>query len=253
MIRRRADRGSGGGAFTLVELLVVVGIIALLITILMPALSAVKELTRRTLCRVHQRNLLVSLAVYAKDHNEKLPPYKQTGENTYFAAYSTRNIFDGRIRDPRTNLLLPLNLAMVWEHGCVSEAAFFYCPSQKHPYYQLNSYPQPWGKENHLPSGYHRTGYMYNPHVVKQRRAYETTDEFPTHKAMVLDILHMPDAVAHWTTDGVPGWNVGFGDGSVDFRASQKVYDIAVKYCPLANSWARYDIARNELEGCEGP
>ncbi|KKM60445.1 hypothetical protein LCGC14_1541740, partial [marine sediment metagenome] len=231
-----------GRAFTLVELLVVVGIIALLVTILMPMLASAREYTRRTVCRVNLRNLTVACNLYAKDFNDLYPPYTQTGQNRGFLPYSTRNIFDaGSHRDPATGRLIPLNLAMVWEAGIVNQAEFFYCPSQKLAIYQLENYPQPWGKDNTLLNGYHRTGYMYNPHMTgrgySRYRAYQTVSEMPANRTMVMDILHRAIAVAHWQGD-VPGWNLSFGDGSARYRPARAVYDYSVEvYSYIGNSW----------------
>ncbi len=78
-------------------------------------------------------------------------------------------------------------------------------------------------------------------------------DEFPNKKAMVMDILRLPDSVAHDSSDGVAGWNLGLDDASVAFRLSQKVYDMCVSYRPIGNQWWGFGRARNILEGCEGP
>ena len=62
-----------GGAFTLVELLVVVGIIALLVTILMPSLSRALELTRRTICQTNLKALGTGWQIYFQDNNGGIP------------------------------------------------------------------------------------------------------------------------------------------------------------------------------------
>ena len=65
--------GRKGRAFTLVELLVVVGIIALLVTIMMPSLSRARTMTLRVLCAGNLRNTYVVTTLYLGDNNEVYP------------------------------------------------------------------------------------------------------------------------------------------------------------------------------------
>lgn len=60
-------------AFTLIELLVVVAVIALLISILLPALSAARARARVSVCMSNLRQVGLSLASYAEDHNGQVP------------------------------------------------------------------------------------------------------------------------------------------------------------------------------------
>jgi prepilin-type N-terminal cleavage/methylation domain-containing protein len=58
--------------FTLVELLVVIGIIALLISILLPALNSAREAGHRTACLSNQRQLVLAWLQYANDNKQFL-------------------------------------------------------------------------------------------------------------------------------------------------------------------------------------
>lgn len=60
-------------AFTLIELLVTIAIIAILASLLLPALATAKERGRRAVCKNNLRQFHLSATLYASDHEEILP------------------------------------------------------------------------------------------------------------------------------------------------------------------------------------
>lgn len=70
----RARTNSANHAFTLVELLVVLGIIALLMAVLLPALNAANRQAKRVQCQSNLRQLGQSLLIYAQNSNGWIVP-----------------------------------------------------------------------------------------------------------------------------------------------------------------------------------
>jgi prepilin-type processing-associated H-X9-DG protein/prepilin-type N-terminal cleavage/methylation domain-containing protein len=61
-------------AFTLVELLVVIGVIALLIGILLPMANKARAMAIRATCRANLRSIGVGLRAYLDDYSDIMPP-----------------------------------------------------------------------------------------------------------------------------------------------------------------------------------
>ncbi len=79
MFRCGATRARGGRAFTLVELLVVIFIIAMLVGLLTPALAKSREAARRTKCLIHLKSFGTAMEMYMKDSKSLLPSARVFG------------------------------------------------------------------------------------------------------------------------------------------------------------------------------
>src|SRR5579872_7516391 len=71
-------KSSSPRAFTLVELLVVIGIIAVLIALLLPALNRAREHSKRIYCMSNARQIAMGLMAYVNESKGWMPPESNT-------------------------------------------------------------------------------------------------------------------------------------------------------------------------------
>ena len=112
-------------AFTLIELLVVISIIALLISILLPALGKARKSAARVKCQTKLHNLMIASLSFAVDNKDRLP---NRGKPAYPHATSanTASIY---FADANPSDTYPLN---VWQERYMqgSRGETLFCPGE---------------------------------------------------------------------------------------------------------------------------
>ena len=117
-------------AFTLIELLVVIAIIAVLLTLLMPSLSASKKKAASAVCMSNLSQIYSGFVVYSRDYNGYFPPSSADLGAGGAAAVCSVNAGNGKLKWRAHGFLYGM--------GLLKSPQLFYCPLWEHPFWQHN-------------------------------------------------------------------------------------------------------------------
>ena len=236
-------------AFTLIELLVVIAIIALLLAILLPALSRVKEAAKRIVCATHLKGVGQGIVLYADANDDKLPERGGNWTEMLYMVFTLTGEPWQPLAGHTTNTTAH---GYLYTTGIIEEPKIFYCDStpkqqgtgwgsQSHRYEDyIDSIGQwPWNSD---PSGWNtyavRTSYSYTPQNPSETESINgSVTKYPTvaikssqlrsRNVLMCDLLWSLDLLPHKKGGGKRpgGVNALFSDGSVCFCNDESAFE----------------------------
>ena len=176
--------------FTLVELLVVISIIALLVSLLMPALSRAREQARSVECLSNLRRIALSVVFYSDDNDDEMMFTLFNGQTWMDYLYVTE--------DDKNALVLP---------GSSEKRTRFHCPSEpdhgietppRAPYHTTWSPAGDYGL-NRGPDSQIMCGQTNEFGTITMKSAKLSSIKRPAERFMVVDSeYYFADPIQYW-------------------------------------------------------
>jgi len=127
-VPRRLRSRLQASAFTLVELLVVIAVIAILASMAAPTLIDALKQAQKSQCKSNLRQTSSTLLIYAKDHSTCLPYFVPGMPYGREHTYSLEPFDDQGHYDMRRNGVWG-GLGLLYRHHYAADHRIFYCPS----------------------------------------------------------------------------------------------------------------------------
>jgi prepilin-type N-terminal cleavage/methylation domain-containing protein len=218
-------------AFTLVELLVVIGIIAVLVGLLLPSLQRARSAANRTVCLSNQRELMAAVAMYANQSKGAYPPGLD-GANAYqnnfvFRHPSALDAAYSGFNPPKR----PYNidgwclLGYVFITGVIKDPRAYYCPEHKGSF----TYPDAWEDTQSKFINYsYRFARQLKPPRLGGPQLRGTKSVTMDHFGFTFGTFGTP---ASWPHTKPPGIVVGYSDGHAQYwPMSEEDYRDTIKF-----------------------
>jgi type II secretory pathway pseudopilin PulG len=142
-------------AFTMIDVLVSITVVAILISIMLPTLGRVNETARRAVCQSNIRQIGLGMIMYADDWKGQLPPSQfipGSNSRSRNADYEPQRTVQVRVPLASGGMGSSTSwdgLGLLFQLGYVSAGKVFYCPSHwgENPYSRYAAQWSPDGGE----------------------------------------------------------------------------------------------------------
>jgi prepilin-type N-terminal cleavage/methylation domain-containing protein/prepilin-type processing-associated H-X9-DG protein len=222
-------------AFTLIELLVVISVIALLMTILLPALGRARESGKRTVCLSNLKTLQLAWGMYADSNNEKIVDKDiEYGKSPAWVSWDDSNSptaimpLSDQIRAIRAGLLYPY----------VGNVKAYHCPNGFRGYIRTYSIVESMGNNDN----------NFGVHQLFIKNRLQITRPPPSYRMVFIDegtpraLFTIHYNVEVWTYPPpcrhMEGNTFSFADGHVEYWSWQGKDTIVYSLTDSKNRYA---------------
>ena len=179
-------------AFSLVDVLVSIGVITVLVALLLPSLAHIRESTRRIICQSNLRQVGIGVAQYADENQDLLPPSQFYEPDSPPLGTDLAQMMTLRL-GPDTGQTTGEwdGLGLLYSSYQLRAPEIFYCPSH-YGDHAFQTYAEPWRTEqgDDIMGNYHYRG--IGPNGATRLRSVE-----PVRAALVTDGMRTARDVNH--------------------------------------------------------
>lgn len=217
--------------FTLIELLVVISIIALLVSLLLPALQGARDAARAVACLSNTRQIAIATNAYAAEEKDRLPMFFREDWGTYSKA-----TYWGHAQATGSDSA-PYNAGALYQGRYMTTGEAFYCPAKSDSDRNASPPGGTFAMGNEISYDYNPYWRMNPGNSPYRINGWDKLSFMPSSRTLAMDMIFTTNETGH-SNGNQAQWNLVFNDGHGNTVGGAEISDWW--FSSGADAWSNY-------------